>query len=427
MIRVSDTEPTLRDDVAAAVSVGIACRGAPGPNEAPRVSAATGDSRAMASVVGATSTTSTRRQLVFAGPRRVEIVRDTTIERRLEPNEVRVRSLCSGVSAGTELLLYRGQIVPDEALDATIPAYKETAGADDEKSVYPTPYGYCLCGQVVEVGASLPVERWLGKLVFLLASHAEEHIVRGDEVFIFLDDWKEPVRELVLSCPQLVSVVETVVCWLQDAAPVVGDRLAVVGAGLYGSVMALVGVRLFPSSTWLIVESLASRREQLEGALRETIGPSVRWHVIHADEVPMRVRLEPRFDIVLEASGSISGLDNALQLVRPSGRVVVGSWYGRKATEQPLGALGSTRVHRSHAQILFSQVSEIPPWLAGRYDKRRRMDIVRDILSDFWEPLALFCRNVRSFRFEEAGIVYAQLDRGALQAPVRFLYPDDHA
>jgi threonine dehydrogenase-like Zn-dependent dehydrogenase len=263
----------------------------------------------------------------------------------------------------------------------------------------------------------------MGKLVFLLASHAEEHIFPVGENIVLLDDWKCSATELVLSCPQIIPVLETVVCWFQDAAPVVGDRLAVVGAGLYGAAATLIGGRLFPLSSWLIVEALATRREQLEAALLETGGPSSRWHVVSPEQALSYVCSEPRFDIVLEVSGSVSGLDIALQLVRPSGRVVIGSWYGRKALDGPVAALGSTRIHRSHAQLVFSQVSEIPPWLAGRYDKHRRMDIVREILTDLSGTLAPLCRNVRSFPFEEAALVYAQLDRGALQAPVRFIYP----
>jgi len=127
---------------------------------------------------------------------------------------------------------------------------------------------------------------------------------------------------------------------------------------------------------------------------------------------------------VLEVSGTTAGLNVALELVRATGRVIIGSWYGRKAQEVPVEMLGSTRLHRSHAQILFSQVSEIPPWLAGRYDKRRRLTVVQEFLTTFSSAFKAIACTVRSFAFEEAPYVFGQLDNGALSDPVRFLYGD---
>jgi hypothetical protein len=341
------------------------------------------------------------KKLLFLGPRQLAVVPDGSLSRPLEPDEVRVRALCSGVSAGTELLLYRGQIVADDALDATIAAYKDPdAGRREHRSLYPTTFGYCLWGEVVAVGSGLDRERWVGSVVFLLAGHAEEHIVKASDVLFFADDWNGATRELVLAVPQLIPVSETVTCWLQDAAPVLGDRVAVVGAGLYGSVLAVGGALLFPLSTWLVVEPDAKRRAQLAVALKEA--SVTRCQTLAPDQVQAYL----------------------LELVRATGRVIIGSWYGRKAQEVPVEMLGSTRLHRSHAQILFSQVSEIPPWLAGRYDKRRRLTVVQEFLTTFSSAFKAIACTVRSFAFEEAPYVFGQLDNGALSDPVRFLYGD---
>jgi NADPH:quinone reductase-like Zn-dependent oxidoreductase len=367
------------------------------------------------------------KKLLFRGPRPLGVVPDGSLSRPREPDEGRVRALCSGVSAGTELLLYRGQIVADDALDATIAAYKDPdAGRREHRSLYPTTFGYCLWGEVVAVGSGLDRERWVGSVVFLLAGHAEEHIVKVSDVLFFADDWNGATRELVLAVPQLIPVSETVTCWLQDAAPVLGDRVAVVGAGLYGSVLAVGGALLFPLSTWLVVEPDAKRRAQLAVALKEA--SVTRCQTLAPDQVQAYLSSssssETRFDIVLEVSGTTAGLNVALELVRATGRVIIGSWYGRKAQEVPVEMLGSTRLHRSHAQILFSQVSEIPPWLAGRYDKRRRLTVVQEFLTTFSSAFKAIACTVRSFAFEEAPYVFGQLDNGALSDPVRFLYGD---
>jgi NADPH:quinone reductase-like Zn-dependent oxidoreductase len=79
------------------------------------------------------------RALFHTAPRRVEI-REVPAP-AAAPGHVVVRTLCSGISGGTERLVFRGDLPEDMALDDTITALPGTFS-------YPFPYGYACVGQV---------------------------------------------------------------------------------------------------------------------------------------------------------------------------------------------------------------------------------------------------------------------------------------
>eukprot|EP00166_Cyanidium_caldarium_P000463 ctg_1175.g379 len=355
--------------------------------------------------------------LFFTAPLQVQVLPDESVCRPLAPDELRVQVQSSCVSTGTELLLYRGLLPADDALDATITGYETVKNTGTTH--YPTKYGYCACGRVTETGAAAEAAAWRGRQVLALAPHAAEVIVRAKDVLLELDTVSTPLRERILHCPLLVPAVETCLSLLHDAAPLVGDRVGVVGAGFYGVLLAACLHTSLPQNALCIVEKQAARRQVLEGLL--VGGP--RLVTLHPDlESVQQSGVAHTCDVVIDMSGTPAGLNTALQMVQRSGRVVLGSWLGHAAASVPVPALGSARLHRSHAQIVFSQVSELPPHLSMRYDKRRRLDMGLHLLEQMKDAVGALCSQVVRASIGDAPAMFAALCRGTLDGIVRFDY-----
>jgi len=320
------------------------------------------------------------RSLYFDGPRTVRIESEAIPE--LGPDEVLVEARVSAVSSGTELLIYRGEMPRDLAADETIDAL-----AGD--LTYPLKYGYATVGDVVATGASV-ADRWRGRTVFAFNPH-ESHFVAEPTDLV-------PVPEDVSpATAALVPTAETATALAMDGRPRVGERVVVFGAGMVGLVTTSI-LAEFPLERLTVVEPVARRRE-LAAALGadETLTPE------RASEVGERGH-PAGADLAYELSGQPSTLDDAIDAVGYDGRIVVGSWYGRKRAEADLGGF----FHRNRIDISSSQVSTLDPDLRGRWTKERRIDTA-------WERL----RDVPTERlvthrlpFEDAGEAYRLLDGG---------------
>lgn len=278
------------------------------------------------------------RAVFHVAPRRVEL-REVELA---EPagREVRVRVEVTGLSAGTERLIFNGQLEPGEPLDTSL------AGLQGGLR-YPLRYGYCAVGVVEALGAQAPASL-LGRRVFAFAPH-QSHLVLDAEALVVLP-------EVDAATASLLANVETAVSLVMDGAPVLGEVSGVVGLGVVGQLVAaiLAKVSLGPV---LALEPRADRRA---------------FSRVETLVTPRRGAC----DVVFELSGKHAGLAAALELARDDGRVIAGSWYGPDA--QPL-ALG-TRVHRARQHLHFSQVSRIAPALAGRFDQQRRLRLALEWL-----------------------------------------------
>ncbi|MBP2333942.1 2-desacetyl-2-hydroxyethyl bacteriochlorophyllide A dehydrogenase [Saccharothrix coeruleofusca] len=256
------------------------------------------------------------------------------------PGEVLVRTLWSGISRGTEALVLRGGVPRSQ---------HEVMRAPFQEGEFPWPvkYGYLNVG-VVEAGAP----ELLGRTVFCLYPHQTHYVVPADAVTPVPDS--VPAERAVLA-----GTVETAVNALWDAAPLLGDRVAVVGGGMVGCAAAALLAR-FPGVRVELVDTDPARAD-VAAALGVGFAP------------PQRARGE--CDLVIHASATEAGLARSLELLAPEGRVVELSWYGDRRVSLPLGE----SFHSRRLTVRGSQVGVV-----ARPDRTfaQRMALALDLLAD---------------------------------------------
>jgi threonine dehydrogenase-like Zn-dependent dehydrogenase len=257
------------------------------------------------------------------------------------PGEVLVRTLHTGVSRGTETLVFAGR-VPQSQWSAMRAPYQE--------GDFPAPvkYGYLNVG-VVEAGEPGLV----GRTVFCLYPHQTRYVVPAAAVTVVPDT--VPAHRAVLA-----GTVETAVNALWDAAPLVGDRVAVVGGGMVGCSAAAILAR-FPGVRVELVDPDESR-----AGIAERLG------VGYARPADARGDC----DIVIHASATEAGLTRSLELLATEGTVVELSWYGDRPVSVPLGEF----FHARRLTVRSSQVGGIAP--GRRRDYADRLALALDLLAD---------------------------------------------
>lgn len=316
--------------------------------------------------------------LYFTAPKTVE-VRETTVGPPAA-DELLVDTRASAISAGTELLVYRDQtpadFPADEALDAL-----------DGDLSYPLRYGYAASGVVREVGGDVDPD-WVGRSVFSFVPHQTSFRATPDSV-VTLPPGTAPATG------SLLPSVETATNIALDAAPRLGERVVVFGAGVIGLCVTRL-LAAFPLESLVVVDPIERRRTLAAelGADRTTTPAAI----ADGDAEPT---VEDA-DLAIELSGQPSALDDAIGVVGYDGRVVVGSWYGTKREPIDLGG----RFHRDRIDIASSQVSTISPELRGRWDRDRRMDAALDRLD--WIPADELITH--RIPFERAADAYELLD-----------------
>ncbi|MFF4791937.1 zinc-binding alcohol dehydrogenase [Streptomyces sp. NPDC001276] len=243
------------------------------------------------------------------------------------PGEVVVRALYSGVSRGTESLVFRGQ-VPESQYEAMRAPFQE--------GDFPGPvkYGYLSVGVVEEGPRELT-----GRTVFCLHPHQSRYVVPASAVTRVPEN--VPAGRAVLA-----GTVETAVNALWDAAPLVGDRIAVVGGGMVGCSVAALLAR-FPGVRVQLVDADPARAE-----VAEALGVDF---ALPGDALG-------DCDLVVHASATEQGLARALELLTPEGTVLELSWYGDRRVALPLGEA----FHSRRLVIRGSQVGTVSPARSSR-------------------------------------------------------------
>jgi 2-desacetyl-2-hydroxyethyl bacteriochlorophyllide A dehydrogenase len=340
------------------------------------------------------------RRLYFVAPRTVEVRTESVAEP--DANELLVETVASGISPGSELLVYRGEFPDGMAVDESIDAL---AGTFE----YPLRYGYAAVGEVSAVGRDVDPE-WVGRRVFAFAPHADRFTTTPDAVVPVEDDVDAHAATLLPS-------VETATNLALDGRPRIGERVVVFGAGLVGLCTTHV-LSSFPLDQLVVVEPMATRRELARtlGADR-VVAPAEFTGVLERDggregdigEGGDEHGVVAGADLVYELSGRPATLDAAIETVGYDGRVVVGSWYGSKHATVDLG--GS--FHRDRIDLESSQVSTIAPELRGRWDKSRRFDVAFEHLQALDTDVLL----TETVPFAEAADAYRRLDDCAVDAP----------
>ena len=303
-------------------------------------------------------------------------------------DQVLVQAVLSGISAGTEMLAYRGQL-PRDTSDRN-----DLVSADLH---YPVCYGYASVGRVLAIGRD--VDRgWQDRLVFAFQPH-RSHYVASTEALL-------PVPDPVL--PQdaaFLPNMETAVNLVQDAEPVLGECVLVLGQGVVGLLTAgLLGQ--FPLQRLVTADRFELRRNaSLELGADACLDPSFEdFHALALQTLPTPL---PGFDLTLEVSGNPSALDDAVALTAYSGRIVIGSWYGEKRASIDLGG----RFHRSRLSVTASQVSTISPKLSSRWSKSRRFEVAWDAIQHLTPRKWI----THQFSLGEAAEAYRMLDQAPEQ------------
>ncbi len=257
------------------------------------------------------------------------------------PDDVVVRTLYSGVSRGTESLVFRGGVPPSQYAAMRAPF---------QEGEFPGPvkYGYLNVG-VVEEGP----DELRGRTVFCLYPHQTRYVVPASAV--------TPVPASV-PAPRaiLAGTVETAVNAVWDAAPHVGDRIAVVGAGMIGASVARV-LAGFPAVRVELVDP-----DETKATLAAALGVGFATPERAADGC----------DLVVHASATDAGLARGLELLAAEGTVVELSWYGDRRVSVPLGEW----FHSRRLTLRSSQVGTVSP--ARRRSYADRLAVALDLLAD---------------------------------------------
>lgn len=289
------------------------------------------------------------------------------------PADVLVRTLYTGISRGTEALVFRGEVPASE---------RERMRAPFQDGDFPGPvkYGYLNVG-VVEQG---PFEL-RGRTVFCLYPHQSAYVVPAQAVVVVPDD-VPPARAV------LAGTVETAVNALWDAAPLLGDRCAVVGAGMVGCAVARLLARI-PGVRVTLVDVDPAR-----AAVAAALGV----------DFALPDDAAGGLDLVVHTSATSAGLQRSLDLLAAEGTALELSWYGDAEVTVSLGGA----FHSGRLAIRASQVGAIAAARRGRRTASERLALALELLRD---P-AFDTLITGTSRLDELPDVMSRLASGSLPA-----------
>jgi 2-desacetyl-2-hydroxyethyl bacteriochlorophyllide A dehydrogenase len=315
----------------------------------------------------------TARAVRFVAPYRVDVAEVSVPAPKV--GDVLVRAEFSGISGGTELLAYRGELDSSAPRDETLSAL---AGSFE----YPFTYGYGAVG-TVEASRSEVAE---GARVFAFHPHQDRFVLSAGDVV--------PVATIDAREATLFPLVETALQLSLDAGVRYGEAVAVLGLGPVGILTA----SLLARSGAVVVASDPKpwRRETARACGLEAVAPEGLRDAVLAGSRGRGA------DVLVEATGNPAVLGESLGLLATEGVAVVASWYGAKPVTLPLGG----DFHRRRLEIRSSQVSSLGS-RAGRWDRRRRLEATQALLDEL--PVSALASH--TFPFERAPEAYAALDR----------------
>ena len=276
--------------------------------------------------------------VIFKNPYKIELLQnDLPSPRR---GEVLIKTQMSAISAGTEMLVYRGQIHPKLPVDETISKLAH-------EFRYPLKYGYTTIGRVIETGPAV-FDDWLDRKVFCFNPHESHYIARPDQLIPIPADI-DPEDALFL--PNTESAVN----FLMDGRPVIGEAITVFGQGVVGllttALLAMLPLKcLFTLDKWPI-----RRKKSLD------LGAHISWDPAAPDlKDELTAILESRAgtknsDLIFELSGNPEALNQAIDIAGFNTRIVIGSWYGTRRA-----ALDPGRRISSQPNSFYQQSSQHP-------------------------------------------------------------------
>jgi 2-desacetyl-2-hydroxyethyl bacteriochlorophyllide A dehydrogenase len=293
--------------------------------------------------------------LWFTGPSSAEI--KESMVNPPQKNEVLVHTLFSGISSGTEMVVYRGETAEEDAKDISLPTIEGSFN-------FPIKYGYSNVGKVIAAGPEAVYFK-PGDIVFVHAPHQKEYVVPEDLAF------KLPENILPEEGVFLANLETSVNCLL-DSDFYLGENVVIFGQGVVGLLLTQV-FRLAGAGKIIAVDKIARRRN-----ISIAVGADYSFSPDEDDFIAKILALtdEKGADLAIEASGNPEALNLALKTVAFQCTVMVISWYGIRPAILYLGK----EFHRKRLKLQSSQVSHINPGLYPRWDKKRRMDIALRLL-----------------------------------------------
>jgi 2-desacetyl-2-hydroxyethyl bacteriochlorophyllide A dehydrogenase len=327
-----------------------------------------------------------RKALYFDAPKRVSVKEEALA--RPGPDQVLIQTLISAISAGTEMLFYRGEVPKDIPVDETIPSLAK-------QLEYPLKYGYAAVGKVIDVGKDVS-DDWRGRLVFAFHPH-ESHFLKSPKELIRIPESLSP-DDLVF-----LPNMETAVSLLMDGHPLIGEQVVVFGQGVVGLLTTAL-LSWIPLTRLITLDRYPKRRER-------SIALGAHISLDPTESEMQKKLLEALWagggyegaDLAYELSGNVQALDQAVAVAGFNGRVVIGSWYGKKQAELDLGG----RFHRSQITMIASQVSTIAPRFRGRWTKIRRLQVALRMIERV-KPASLITHR---FPLDQAAEAYQLIDK----------------
>lgn len=262
--------------------------------------------------------------------------------------EVLVETLCSGVSRGTETLVFAGRVPLSQYALMRCPFQHGDFPA-------PVKYGYAAVGRVSAGLAAL-----LGRTVFVLHPHQTRFVVPAEAVLALPAD-VPPNRAI------LAANMETALNGIWDAPVLPGDRTCVIGAGVVGLLAAWLAARI-PGTDVVVIDPDA-------GKVQAASALGLACYTTAAD-LPRDLARD--FDVVIHASGNPAGLHTGLALAGFEATILEMSWYGDRAVTLPLGEA----FHSRRLTLRSSQVGSVAGRQRPRWTHRRRLQTALGLLAD---------------------------------------------
>lgn len=281
------------------------------------------------------------RALWYVARRRAEL-RPSELPARTV-GEALVKTAWSGISRGTERLVFEGRVPPEEALAMRAPM-------QEGEFPFPVKYGYSAVGQVEDGPEDLK-----GHFVFALHPH-QEQFTAPTAALVPIPETVPPRRAI------LAANMETALNALWDSGAGPGDSIAIVGAGVVGLLVAYLVARL-PGTDVAVVDINLERRN-----VAERFGAA--FHT--PDGAPKDA------DVVFHTSASADGLATAIKCAGQEANVIEMSWYGDEAVSTPLGGA----FHSRRLRLLSSQVGQVSPSRRPRWSLFRRLSKAVALLAD---------------------------------------------
>lgn len=329
--------------------------------------------------------------IYFTGPRALTVTAEDVPSPG--PGEILIECAVSGVSAGTELNVYRG-LAPQwrQTMDPKTRLFSSANGSDWS---WPARYGYASVGRVVETGPGVAAPA-VGDWVFSYSPHGT-HAVADARAVVPLDDLSDPELGIFF------ANVNTAYNGLLDATFPLGADVVVTGLGVIGQLVTRLARRA-GANRIIAVDGVALRRETARaGGATHVLDPA-------AGPVAEAVRdlTDGRgADCVFEVSGAAPALHEAIRIVGYNGLVVAMSWYGGSFESLSL----SGEFHHNRPRIVSSQVGAVNPLLGPLWSPDRRGQLALSLLETYREDLRSFITH--RVPLAEAERAYRLIDEGA--------------